>query len=55
MRLLQVSQAPYFCALTIHWNSTGSVEKFGLLPSTTTSTEMGGTWNGTERIDAEKL
>ncbi len=42
-------------ALIIRWSSTGSVENFGLLPSTTNSLEMGGTWNGTERIDAEKM
>jgi hypothetical protein len=42
-------------ALTIRWGATGSVEKFGLLPSTFGNLQMGGTWNGTERLDAEKL
>lgn len=42
-------------AVTIRWGATGSVEKLGLLPTTTGMVQMGGIWNGTERLDAVKM
>lgn len=41
--------------VTIRWNSTGSVEKFGLSPSTTEDLRMDGRWNDTEQISAVKM
>jgi hypothetical protein len=42
-------------AITIRWNATGSVEKFGLRPTTTENLQMMGTWNNTEPLDAVKM
>jgi hypothetical protein len=41
--------------ITIHWNATGTIENLGLLPSIAGGLQMGGTWNGREPLEAEKL
>ncbi len=40
--------------LTIRWGATGSVERLALLPSVGAQ-RLGGTWNGSERLDAVRL
>lgn len=40
--------------VTVRWNATGSVERFALQP-VVGALRMGGTWNGSERLEAVKL
>ena len=41
--------------VTIRWGATGTVERFGRLPTTTDDVQMAGTWNDLERISAVQM